>query len=309
MKVFIATSTFGDFSNESIDHLRQNELDVCMNKLGRKLTDNELIKFAAKCDGIIAGTENYSRPVLERLPHLKVISRLGIGMDNIDIEAAKEREISVYKTITSPAPAVAELTLGLMLDVARAISEHTQSIKSGIWQKKVGILLQGKTLGIIGLGVIGKTLVHLAKGFNNTIIAYDICHDERFATENRVTYCNLNQLLLESDIVSIHLNLTKKNIGLISEELIETMKPGSILINTSRGQIVDEVGLFKALKEKRILGAGLDVFGKEPYSGPLTELENVVLTPHIGGYAEKVRTQMEIEAAQNLVKGLLLDEK
>ena len=304
MKVFIATSTFGDFSNESIDHLRQNELDVCLNKLGRKLTDNELIKFAEKCDSIIAGTENYSRRVLERLPHLKVISRLGIGMDNIDIEATKNKGIKIYKTKTTPAPAVAELVLALMIDVSRHISHSNQLVKNGNWNKKMGFLLFGKTLGIIGLGTIGKELVKVSKGFGFHILAFDKQEDVNFADEHDVTYCDLYTLLSKSHFISIHLNLSDETKYFIDEEKIKLMNPESILINTSRGEVLDEKALYGALKTEKLGGAGLDVFHQEPYSGPLTGLDNVVLTPHIGAYAKELRIQMEIEAVENLIRGL-----
>jgi|TARA_Y100000031_G_scaffold2631_1_gene3166 D-3-phosphoglycerate dehydrogenase len=304
MKVFIATSTFGDFSNESIDHLRQNELDVCMNKLGRKLTDNELIKFAAKCDGIIAGTEMYSRDVMEQLSQLKIISRLGVGMDNIDLDEAQQNGIKIFKTQTTPGPAVAELALGLMLDIARKISYQNNVMKSGEWKKHMGNLLYGKTLGVIGLGSIGKNLIRLTNGFNFQILAFDSYHDQKFALENNVKYCDFNSLLSNSDIITIHLNLNDETHQLINSSKISKMKPGSILVNTSRGEIIDENALYAALKSNQISGAGLDVFEKEPYSGPLTKLDNAILTPHIGSYAKEIRIQMEMEATQNLIKGL-----
>jgi len=168
----------------------------------------------------------------------------------------------------------------------------------------MGNLLHGKTLGIIGLGSIGKTLVKLVKGFNFNIMAFDLFQDEQFAKDHCVNYCDLDTLLSESDIISIHLNLTDETNQLMNAEQISKMKPESILINASRGEMINEEALYKALKEKKILGAGLDVFNDEPYSGALTELENVILTPHIGSYARELRIQMEIEAVENLIRGL-----
>jgi D-3-phosphoglycerate dehydrogenase len=225
-------------------------------------------------------------------------------MDNIDIEFANKKRITILKTTTTPAPAVAELVIGLILDISRNISLQNQNVKSEKWQKKMGILLQGKTLGIIGLGTIGKSLVKLVKGFNFRILAFDLFHDEKFAKEHGVNYCELNTLLSQSDIISIHLNLTDETNQLMNEKQISKMKKNSILINTSRGEIIDEKALYKALKDEKILGAGLDVFKDEPYSGSLTELNNVILTPHIGSYAKEIRIQMEIEAAENLIRGL-----
>ena len=302
--IFIATSTFAVHSSEPVKILEGEGGNIMFNPLSKKLTSNELIKYAYSAMGIIGGTELYTEDVFKQLPELKVISRLGVGMDNIDLDVAKQKGIKVYKTQTTPAPAVAELVLGLMLDLARKISHQNNTLKSGIWQKQMANLLKGKTLGIIGLGVIGKTLVELVKGFNFNILAFDLFQDNRFAKEHDVNYCDLDTLLSQSDIISIHLNLTDETNQLMNAEQISKMKPESILINASRGEMIDEEALYKALKEKKIMGAGLDVFNDEPYSGALTELENVILTPHIGSYAKELRIQMEIEAVENLIRGL-----
>jgi len=301
--VFIATSTFGVHSKEPIKIAEDKSNIISINPLSKKLTSHELVKYAHDADGIIAGTELYTREVLEKLPYLKVISRLGVGMDNIDLNAAKKMGIKLYKTRTTPAPAVAELTIGLMLDLARKISYQNNSLKSGKWEKHMGNLLYGKTLGIIGLGTIGKTLVKLTRGFNFQLLAFDSYQDFKFASEYNVTYCDLNTLLSDSDIVTIHLNLSDETNQLLDSSIITNMKTTSILINTSRGEVIDENALFNALKKYKILGAGLDVYNQEPYKGPLTELDNVVLTPHIGSYAKELRIQMEIEAVENLVRG------
>ena len=302
--IFIATSTFGVHSSEPIKIIGDNGKEFLLNPLSRKMSSDELIKYAQDSQGIIAGTELYTKEVLDKLPHLSVISRLGVGMDNIDRCVAKERGIKLYKTQTTPAPAVAELALGFMLDLARKISYQNNTLKSGIWKKEMGNLLRGKTLGIIGLGVIGKTLVKLVKGFNFNILAFDLYKDEQYAKDHSVNYCNLDTLLSESDIISIHLNLTDETNQLMNATRISKMKRGSIFINASRGEMIDEKALYKALKENKIMGAGLDVFNDEPYSGALTELENVILTPHIGSYAKELRIQMEIEAVENLMRGL-----
>ena len=264
--------------------------------------------MAYNADGIIAGTEAYSEDVINKLPNLKVISRLGVGLDNIDLKIADEKGIKVFIT-NSPAPAVAELILGLMLDVTRLISYHNQNLKEGKWEKKMGELLQGKTLGIIGLGTIGKALTRLVQGFDFKVLAYDQFKDEEFQKEYSVQYSTLVKLLKESDIVSLNINLSDQTRNLINKTRLKLMKPDSILVNTSRGEIVDEVALYNALKNGKLAGAALDVFQQEPYSGPLTELKNVVLTPHIGSYAKEIRVKMEIEAAQNLIKGLSFETK
>ena len=302
--IFLAPTTFGQFSDQPMQLFKQNDFMIHSNQLGRKLQPKEIIKLANNAHCIIAGTELYTRNVLEQLPKLKIISRLGVGMDNIDLVAARERNIKIFKTKTTPAPAVAELVLCLIIDVSRKISYSTQQLKLGKWEKKMGFLLQGKTLGIIGLGTIGKTLVKLVKGFGFKILAYDLYQDETFKKENNVKYCDLDNLIKESDIISVHLNLSNQTRNLINRQRLNLMKPDAIFINTSRGEIVDEDALYDILKGRNIHGAGLDVYNDEPYNGPLIELENVVLTPHIGSYAKEIRVQMEIEAVINLIKGL-----
>jgi len=302
--IFIATSSFANYSREPIKILNEEGIHIMANPLSRKLSTQEIIEYAHKSDGIIAGTELYDKKVIKSLSNLKVISRLGVGMDNIDLVAVEEKNIKVFKTKTTPAPSVAELVLGLIIDVGRNISQSNQNMKRGVWEKQMGSLLQGKTLGIIGLGTIGKALIKLVQGFDFSVLAYDKVKDDKFQKKHDVTYCELDDLLKDSDIVSIHLNLSDQTQKLIDIKHLQLMKPNAILINTSRGEIIDECALYDALKCNQIAGAGLDVFQQEPYSGPLTKLNNVVLTPHIGDYAKEIRMQMEIEAAENLIKGL-----
>ena len=307
-EIFLAPTTFGHYSYQPIKLLEEYNFKYKANLSGRKLAPEEIVELAYNAEGIIAGTESYSEDVINKLPNLKVISRLGVGLDNIDLKIADEKGIKVFIT-NSPAPAVAELILGLMLDIKRRISNQNQNLKEGKWEKKMGSLLQGNTLGIIGLGTVGKALIRLVQGFDFIVLAYDQVKDDKFQREYNVQYTELNTLLKESDIVSLNINLTDQTKYLINKTRLKLMKSDSVLINTSRGEIVDELALYTALKNGELAGAGLDVFEQEPYSGLFTELENVVLTPHIGSYAKEVRVQMEIEAAQNLIKGLLIEEK
>ena len=307
-EIFLASPSFGQYSFRPKNILEEYNFTLRGNSFGRKLLPEEIVELAYNADGIIAGTESYSEDVINKLPNLKVISRLGVGLDNIDLKIADKKGIKVFIT-NSPAPAVAELILGLMLDIKRRISNQNQNLKEGKWEKKMGSLLQGNTLGIIGLGTVGKALIRLVQGFDFIVLAYDQVKDEKFQREYNVQYTELNTLLKESDIVSLNINLTDQTKYLINKTRLKLMKSDSVLINTSRGEIVDELALYTALKNGKLAGAGLDVFEQEPYSGLFTELENVVLTPHIGSYAKEVRVQMEIEAAQNLIKGLLIEEK
>ena len=303
-KVYIATSSFATDSDKPLSLLRNNGIFFKINDMGRKLTIEEINELLKDYNGVIAGTEIYNKDVINQLPNLKVISRLGVGMDNIDLAFAKNQGIKIYKTNTTPAPAVAELSLALILNILRKINTLNYQIKEGVWEKQMGELLSGKTFGIIGLGTIGKQLVKLLRGFNLNIIAHDLHKDEVFAKKHNIQYNEFKILLNKSDIVSIHLSLTIDTNKLFDYNIFKEMKKNAILINASRGEIINETDLIKALDENLIQGAGLDVFMEEPYSGPLRHYENVILTPHVGAYAKEIRMQMELEAVQNIIKGL-----
>ena len=303
--IFIAPSTFAKYSNKPLNLITDSNYKLSFNKTGKKLIDEEIIRLAQNATGIIAGTELYSEQILSNLPKLKVISRLGVGMDNIDLEITKKRGIKVYRTKTNPGKAVAELVIGFMISLARNITKNNQLMIDGHWKKEMGFLLSGKTLGIVGLGSIGKNLVKMVRGFNFKILAFDKFNDNDFAEKFEVNYCSLDKLLSKSDFISIHLNLSEETKNLIDEQKVKMIKSNAILINTSRGEVIDEMALYKALSERKIKGAALDVFNKEPYFGPLVNLENVILSPHIGAYAKEVRMKMELESVQNLMKGLL----
>jgi D-3-phosphoglycerate dehydrogenase len=199
---------------------------------------------------------------------------------------------------------VAELTLGLILDSLRYISCLNRKIRSGGWEKKMGRLFTGKTVGIVGMGSIGKRLTLLLKPFNCRILASDHVPDIEFAKENKVDYVGLDELLRDSDIVTLHLSLDNDTKGLFDMKLFSQMKDESVFINTSRGMIVDEDALYEVLKNGKIGYACLDVFGNEPYKGRLRELDNITLTCHVGSYAKEARVEMERQAVENLLKGL-----
>jgi len=302
--IFIATSTFAQFSEKPIEMIKANGFNYNINTNGRKLLPNEIVYNLKNCEGVIAGTEKYSSNILDQLLSLKVISRIGVGLDNIDLEATSDKKIKVFKTSTHPALAVVELVMGLMIDINRHITSSNNSLQNGIWRKKMGSLVSGKTLGIIGLGSIGKELVKVSKGFGLNILAFDKIEDKIFAATHKVKFCDLDTLLSKSDIISIHVSLSPETENLIDRDKFSLMKSDAILINTSRGEVIDETALYDALKSNQICAAGLDVFEKEPYSGRLQNLNNLVLTPHIGAYAKEIRMQMEIEATENLIKGL-----
>ena len=305
-KVLISTSSFAKYDASPLKLLKDAGMNVKLNPYGRKLTANECLNLYGDIDGLIAGTEALTADILRSARHLRVVSRCGAGADNIDTRVAEELGIKVFTTPDAPTQAVAELTIGLVLGLLRGIPIEDRSIRAGEWQKNMGSLLLGKTLGILGLGRIGKRVVELTQPFNLKYLAWDNSPDRQFADKYSVEFTGLNELLGRADIVTIHLPYAAESKGIIGERELGLMKEGAFLLNTARGGLVDEVALYKALKEKRIAGAALDVFEREPYTGPLRELDNIVLTSHIGSYAKEARVEMEIQAVENLLKGLEL---
>jgi len=305
MKILITTSSFGKYDKLPIDMLYSKGFEICINPFGHTLSKKEaLMLYTPDVYGVVAGVENISREIIARARNLKVISRVGIGLDNIDMKTAARCNIRIFNTPKPAIDAVAELTLGFILCFLRNIINAYSDMRHDSWQKPTGILLKGKTLGIIGLGNIGKRLVELVSPFGVRFLAYDKEKDKDFAEKYDITYMDLNSILSQSDIISLHLPLTEETEGLINKDNISLIRPNTFLINTSRGSILDEKALVEVLKRKKIAGAAIDVFKQEPYQGPLTKLDNVILTPHIGSYTKETRRKMEIEAAQNLIKGL-----
>lgn len=304
-KVLITTSTFAKVSNLPAKMLVDGGFDFTTNPYGRALTKEEVIDLAQHCIGVIAGTEPWDREVISSCPELKVISRVGVGMDNVDIPFAEKQGIVVRNTPYGPTRAVAELTLALTMALLRKIPQSHLNMKNGIWKKETGSLLTGKTIGIVGLGKIGKESASLFRSLGNKVCAYDLYFDEAWADENEVAYATLNDLLASSDIIILHLPGSKDKKPPISADEIKGMKKGAYLINVSRGGVVEEPPLYGALKDGLLTAAAIDVFEEEPYKdGPFHELENVVLTPHIGSYAAESKLQMEIDAVTNLLEAL-----
>jgi len=300
-KIVISTTSFGKYDMSPIDECQKAGYAVVLNPYGRKITPDELIRLAGDAVGLIAGTENLSADVIAQLSELKVISRCGVGLDNIDLEAVRRAGIKLFNTPDAPTQAVAELTVGLMLACLRHIAEADRHIRKGKWVKPMGTLLQSKTVGVVGFGRIGRTVSSLVKAFGANVLAFDVKTFEENAETRMVSF---DELIRQSDIVTLHIPAGASEEFLITAEVIHKMKKSSCLVNASRGGLVDEDALYDALKSGRIGAAALDTFNKEPYPGPLINLENVVLTPHIGSYAQEARILMERQAAENLLKGL-----
>ncbi len=269
-------------------------------------SEDELIDLLRGIDGVIVAGDPFTARVLEASPQLKVISRTGVGYDAIDVKAATARGIIVCNTPGVNRHAVAEWTFALMLSCARRLKENQSEVRSGGWIRHEGMDLAGKTLGIVGLGTIGKEVAQRAEAFEMRILACDVVRDVQFAEAHRVVFVPLEELLRESDFVSLHTFLNDKTRHLINDERLALMKPTAFLINTARGGIVDTEALCRALSGKKIAGAALDVFEGEPLraDSPLRAMENVTLSPHVGGVTADARRLSGANAAENLICAL-----
>ena len=272
----------------------------------------DLLQHVRGVDGLLCLlTEKIDAEVMDAAgPNLKVISNFAVGFDNIDIGAATARKIPVGNTPDVLTDATADFAFVLMMSVARRIPEAERYVHEGKWRTwgpmtLLGVDLKGATLGLIGFGRIGKAIARRAIGFDMRVIYYDPTETETYS-DNRATKVDLEKLLNESDIISLHTPLTKETRQLINSEAFSKMKPTAVLINTARGAVVDSNALYEALKEKRIFGAGLDVTDPEPLplDSPLLSLDNIVITPHIASASKSARDNMSWLAAQNLIAGL-----
>jgi len=300
-KILTTTSSFGKFDRAPIDMLEEKGYEVIVNPHGRKLKKEEILELYPGIEGLIAGTEVIDQEALDCATSLKAISRCGAGVDSVDVDAVKLAGIKFDYTPYGPTRAVAEIALGLILDLLRKVSLQDRNLRNGTWKKITGNLLYGKKLGIIGLGRIGKLLVELTKPFELDYICYDKYPDKEFCKANNIRIADLDGLLEEADIVTLHVPFHNDLENLLSADAFKLMKKEAILVNLSRGKIVNENDLYSALLNDEIAGAAMDVFENEPYSGELITLDNIIVTPHIGSAAIEGRIAMEIMATENLI--------
>lgn len=303
-KVLTSPSSMGQCGSEPFDLLRENGYEVINNPYGRKLTEDEVIELAKDCDGIVAGVEPLTPRVMDALPGLKCISRVGVGMDNVDLEYAKQKGIIVVNTPDGPTRGVAELTLAMTLSLLRRIPQADAALHQRKWKKQIGNLFLNKKVGIIGLGRIGKSVAELFRGLKNPVIGYDPYANEAWAKENGVELASFDEVLKHADILTLHVPGNKDKSPVIGAAELAMMKDGAFLINIARGGVVDEAALYTALKDGKLAGAAIDVYTKEPYDGPLCDLDNIIMTPHLGSYAKEGKLQMEIDAVKNFIEAL-----
>lgn len=307
MKILVTPRSFAKTDRTPLTMLEEAGFEILRNQEERPLGEDELKRLLVGVVGIIVGIDRLSGNVIRAADSLRVISKYGVGLDNIDIGAATEKGILVTFTPGANAGAVADLTIGLMLAVARSIPLADRLVREGSWSRVVGREIYGKTLGLVGLGRIGREVVKRVLGFEMKILVFRQHRDRdlEFAEKYSIEYTELDDVLARSDFVSIHVPLNESTRNLIGEAELRKMKPEAYLINTSRGGIVDERALVRALKEGWIAGAALDVYAQEPPTDEeLKQLPNVVLTPHMGAHTVEAVNNMGRQAAQNLIDGL-----
>jgi D-3-phosphoglycerate dehydrogenase / 2-oxoglutarate reductase len=295
-QILLGPSTFGENDVSPRTRLFSAGFDLLENPYKRKLTKTELLGLLGRdVVGLIAGLETIDREVL-RKSNLKVVSRCGSGMSNVDQDSAREFGIKVFNTPDGPTRAVAELTVGCLLSLIRQVPAMDRALHNEKkWNKRVGRQLKGMTVLIIGYGRIGRMVAQLLRAFETDIIVCDPS-----VTEATFPMKTCDEGLPLADVISLHLSGEKEVLGRREFELV---KPGVFILNASRGGVLDEDALQQAIDAGRVRGAWIDTFGQEPYNGPLTSYDQVILTPHVGSYTHEGRVQMELDAAENLIRG------
>jgi phosphoglycerate dehydrogenase-like enzyme len=304
-QILITTAKFHGYDAFARQFLQERGFELIEHQLHREMDDATLLRMVPGAAGLIAGPERVSDEVMAAAPLLQVVNAPGVGYDHIDVGAATRRGIVVCTNPGCNHHAVAEMTLGMMLCLARKICPTDRRVRRGEWPTVRGIELRGKTLGIVGLGRIGKSLATSARGMGMHVLASDTAQDAAFAEQQGVLYVPLSELIPASDFLSLHCPLTPETRGLIDIAALARMKPTAYLINTARGPLVDQAALVAALREGRIAGAGIDVYDTEPLQGnPYAGLDNVVQTPHCAGHSlEAIQSSLEM-ALENVTRVL-----
>ena len=303
MKVLVSTAPFGLADNTPIKLLDDAGIEFTVNPYDRKMSEEELGEVITDFDCLIAGTEKISKSVLANAQKLKLISRVGIGLDSVDLVAARNHNIQVTYTPDAPSPAVAELTIGLMVSLLRCIHISNDAMHDGGWQRFFGRRLSESTIGVIGAGRIGSRVIEHLSGFHcHRILVNDTDPGVECRLPGYITMASKESIFREADVITIHVPLTQDTRGMVGEHEFGIVKKNTVLINTARGGIVHEEALRIALENGTLFGAAIDTFETEPYSGPLCKLKQCLLTSHMGSMSEDCRARMEIEATQEVVR-------
>lgn len=309
-RVLVTSTTYGKEDPRLRTFLEKEVGEVIYNQSGRPLSSTDLLPLIRGVDGIIAGLDRIDHAVIAAADRLKVISRYGVGVDTIDLEAARQRGIVVTHTPGANSTSVAELTIGLILSLARTIPQAVNETKSGCWPRLSGLSLEGKTVGLIGLGTIGRQVARRLASFGCKIIAFDPRVDEKTGGEFGAQMVALDDLISQSDFISLHCPLNQETRAMVDSDFLNKVKPGAFLINTARGELVDEIALCEAVQNGRVRGAALDVLAEEPPrpDHPLLTLPQVLVTPHMGSHTDSAMNAMGWQALENCLAVLRGEE-
>lgn len=304
-KVLITTAPFAEGDRLPLDLLERAGIEYVVNPFGRKLSEDELAALVVDFDVLIAGTEPITERVMSKAKCLRLISRVGVGLDSVDLQTAYRLGIQVSYTPNAPAPAVTELTIGLMLSLLRSVHVANAQMHRGEWKRHFGRRLSEVTVGIIGVGRIGRGVLRHMEGFGNPrILLNDLSPATEVSTELAVEWVEKDEIYRVADVISLHVPLTGETRNMIRIEHLLLMKKDAVIINTARGGIVNEADLAEVLRSGHLGGAAIDVFDHEPYSGQLAQIERCLLTSHMGSMSIDCRTRMEIEATEEAVRFL-----
>jgi D-3-phosphoglycerate dehydrogenase / 2-oxoglutarate reductase len=295
----ITTSGF-DMSNPLLRDLEAAGWDIVRNPHGRRMTEDEVsdLLSSSGAEAMVAGVEPLTERVFVDNPQLHLISRCGSGFDSVDLPAARARHITVLRTPDAPAEAVAELTISLAIAVLRRVGEADRLIRNGEWHALMGRSYGRSRIGIVGLGHVGSRVAQVS-----TVLGSEVGYTDRYVEAPEYErFDDIEKLAKWADVLTIHLPHDAETHNTVNRDVLQALGPGGVLVNTARGGLVDEDALYEALAGQTIAGAALDVFTEEPYAGPLAELPNVLLTCHMGSYAEQVRGVMETESLFNVIK-------
>ena len=281
MKVLITPRSFGKNNPELFQRLQRAGLEIIRNETGGILSEADMCRLIADCEGLILGVDPLNAKVLAEAQRLKAVSRYGVGLDNIDLQECERRGIKVSRTLGAIDNAVADYAFAFMLGVARRLALGDRQCREGDWSKITGVDVYGKTLGIIGLGAVGKCVAKRARGFEMRILAADPRWDEAFAADFDIARASVDNICQEANFITLHCVLNEETRNIINAQRLAMMKSRAILINTARGGLIDEAALLTSLEKDRIWGAGLDVFEQEPPKNPLWRtLNNVIISSH-----------------------------
>jgi D-3-phosphoglycerate dehydrogenase len=304
-KVLITTVPFGEHNRLPLEQLESAGIEYLINPLGRRLKEEELAGLIGDFDVLIAGTEPIGERVLSRASRLRLIARVGIGLDNVDLLAAQQRGVKVAYTPEAPAPAVAELTIALMLSLLRSVHVANLQLHRGQWQRHLGRRIAEVTIGIIGVGRIGARVLRRIPAFGTPrVLVNDIVPNLPLDPGLKLEWVAKEDIYRQADLISVHVPLTVHTKGMIRREQLMMMKPDALLINCSRGGIVSEHDLAEVMLAGHLGGAAIDVFEQEPYVGELTRIERCLLTAHMGSMSADCRARMEIGATEEAVRFL-----